>query len=168
VDGLGHDVPHDGATSGEIWLAGDTMSPGYYQMPEETEACRDGEWFKTGDVAVVDAEGFVTIVDRLKDMIITGGINVFSIEVERCLEQHPAVDLVAVIGIPSEQWGEAIHAVVQLKPDTTATEQELLDFAAERLSGFKKPRSIEIVGTLPISATGKILKKVLRAERAEA
>jgi acyl-CoA synthetase (AMP-forming)/AMP-acid ligase II len=168
VDGLGHDVPHDGATSGEIWLAGDTMSPGYYQMPEETEACREGEWFKTGDVAVVDAEGFVTIVDRLKDMIITGGINLFSIEVERCLQTHPGVEQVAVIGVPSEQWGEAIHAIVQLKQDASVSEQELLDFAAERLSSFKKPRSIEFLPALPISATGKILKKVLRAERAEA
>jgi acyl-CoA synthetase (AMP-forming)/AMP-acid ligase II len=168
VDPTGQDVPHDGTTSGEIWMSGDTMSPGYYRMPEETEACREGEWFKTGDVAVVDSEGFITIVDRLKDMIITGGINVFSIEVERCLQQHPGVEQVAVIGVPSEQWGEAIHAIVQLKQDSSVSEQELLDFAAARLSGFKKPRSIEFLPALPISATGKILKKVLRAERTRA
>jgi acyl-CoA synthetase (AMP-forming)/AMP-acid ligase II len=162
VDGQGEDVPHDGTTSGEIWMAGDTMSPGYYEMPDETELSRAGEWFRTGDVAVVDSEGFITIVDRLKDMIITGGINVFSIEVERCLQQHPAVEQVAVIGLPSEQWGETIHAIVQLTAEGAATEQDLLAFASERLSGYKKPRSVEFVRDMPISATGKILKKDLR------
>jgi long-chain acyl-CoA synthetase len=112
---------------------------------------------------VVDSEGFITIVDRLKDMIITGGINVFSIEVERCLQQHPAVDQVAVIGVHSEQWGEAIHAVVQLKEEGAVTEQELLDFASERLTSYKKPRSVEFIREMPISATGKVLKKVLRS-----
>jgi acyl-CoA synthetase (AMP-forming)/AMP-acid ligase II len=162
VDGAGEDVPHDGSASGEIWLAGEHMSPGYYRMPEETEASRSGEWFRTGDVAVVDAEGFVTIVDRLKDLIITGGINVFSIEVERCLQQHPDVEQVAVIGLPHEQWGEAIHAVVRRRDGGTVTAEELVTFAGERLSGFKKPRSVEFVDTMPISATGKILKRELR------
>ena len=111
---------------------------------------------------MVDAEGFVTIVDRIKDMIITGGINVFSIEVERCLQQHPEVAQVAVIGVPHEQWGEAIHAVVRRTDGGTVTAEELVAFAGERLSGFKKPRSVEFVETMPISATGKILKRELR------
>jgi acyl-CoA synthetase (AMP-forming)/AMP-acid ligase II len=162
VDPAGEDVPHDGATSGEIWLAGEHMSPGYYRMPEETEASRSGEWFRTGDVAVVDAEGFVTIVDRMKDMIITGGINVFSIEVERCLQQHADVEQVAVIGVPHQRWGEAIHAVVRRTEGGTVTAEELIAFAGERLSGYKKPRSVEFVDAMPISATGKVLKRELR------
>jgi acyl-CoA synthetase (AMP-forming)/AMP-acid ligase II len=164
VDSDGKDVPHDGSTAGEIWLSGPTMSPGYFNMPDETAQSREGAWFKTGDVAVIDAEGFITIVDRLKDMIITGGINVFSVEVERVLEQHPDVAQVAVIGLPHQQWGEAIHAVVCLREGGTATEQELLDFAATRLTSFKKPRSIALVDALPISATGKVLKKDLRRQ----
>ncbi|KUP96655.1 class I adenylate-forming enzyme family protein [Thermobifida cellulosilytica] len=158
----GVDVPHDGTTSGEIWLSGPTMSPGYFNMEEETARSRQGEWFRTGDVAVVDSEGFVTIVDRLKDMIITGGINVFSIEVERAVQAHPDVEQVAVIGVPHERWGEAIHAVVRRRAGSTLTEEELISFAAQRLSSYKKPRSVEFVDALPISATGKILKKELR------
>jgi acyl-CoA synthetase (AMP-forming)/AMP-acid ligase II len=158
----GEDVPHDGTASGEIWLSGDHMSREYFRMPDETAASHAGEWFRTGDVAVVDAEGFVTIVDRMKDMIITGGINVFSIEVERCLQQHPEVDQVAVIGVPHERWGEAIHAVVRRTAGSTLTAEELVAFAGERLAGFKKPRSVEFVEAMPISATGKILKRELR------
>ena len=165
VDADGNDVPHDGETSGEILLSGPSMSPGYFRMPEETEKSREGDWFHTGDVAVVDAEGFITIVDRLKDMIITGGINVFSIEVERAIEQHPDVDMVAVIGLPHPQWGEAIHAVVVRRQGSTVTEEELAAFAAERLTSYKKPRSVELVDALPVSATGKVLKKELRAQR---
>jgi long-chain acyl-CoA synthetase len=146
-------------------MAGDHMSPEYFRMPDETAHSREGEWFRTGDVAVVDPEGFITIVDRLKDMIITGGINVFSIEVERCLESHPEVEQVAVIGVPHPQWGEAIHAVVLRAKDSTLTEDELVQFAGERLSAFKKPRSVEFVDAMPISGTGKILKKVLRESR---
>ncbi|MGI5159132.1 class I adenylate-forming enzyme family protein [Microbispora sp. CA-102843] len=161
----GDDVPHDGKTAGEIWMSGPTISPGYFRMPEETDRSRESSWFKTGDLAVIDSEGFITIVDRLKDMIITGGINVFSVEVERVLEQHHDVQQVAVIGVPHPQWGEAIHAVVCRRAGSTISEQELIAFAAERLSSYKKPRSVEFVSALPISATGKILKKELRKQR---
>lgn len=159
----GEDVPRDNASAGEVWLRGDTVSPEYFRMPEETELSRDGEWFKSGDVAVVDEEGFMTIVDRKKDVIITGGINVFSREVEEVLYDHPAVAQAAVIGIPHETWGEAIHAVVVLAADGQATEEEVQAFAAERLADYKKPRSVEFRSELPISGTGKILKKELRA-----
>ena len=159
----GTDVPRDNTTAGEIWMKGDTISPGYFRQPDETAASRAGEWLKTGDVAVVDEDGFVTIVDRLKDIIITGGINVFSRDIEDALYGHPAVAQAAAVGIPHEKWGEAIHVVVVLKPGESATEEELLEFAASRLAAFKKPRSCEIVDELPIGATGKILKKDLRA-----
>jgi acyl-CoA synthetase (AMP-forming)/AMP-acid ligase II len=166
VDLAGDDVPHDGRSSGEIWMSGDSISPGYFRMDDETAASREGGWFKTGDVAVIDSEGFITIVDRLKDMIITGGINVFSIEVERTLQGHPEVEQAAVIGVPHETWGEAIHAVVRRTAGSAVTEEELMAFAAERLSGYKKPRSVEFVDQLPISATGKVLKKDLRGRHA--
>ena len=159
----GEDVPRDNTTGGEVWLRGDTVSPEYFRMPDETAIARDGDWFKSGDVAVVDEEGFMTIVDRMKDVIITGGINVFSRDVEEALHDHPAVAQAAVIGIPSEKWGEAIHAVVVLAPDAEASEEELQAFAAERLADYKKPRSVEIRPELPIGGTGKILKKELRA-----
>ncbi len=164
----GADVPHDGVTPGEIWMRGDTVSPGYFHMPEETEISRSGAWFRSGDIAVVDDEGFVTIVDRAKDMIITGGINVFSSEVEAALAEHPDVASVAVIGIPHERWGEAIHAVVVPVAGRPVDEDELLRFAADRLTHYKRPRSVELVDALPLSATGKVLKKELRARYAPA
>ncbi|HLN07271.1 MAG TPA: AMP-binding protein, partial [Acidimicrobiales bacterium] len=163
VNDEGADVPHDNETPGEIWMQGDTVSPGYFNMPEETELSRVGTWFKSGDVAVVDDEGFVTVVDRKKDMIITGGINVFSQEVEGVLLRHPGVHSVAVIGIPHERWGEAIHAVVVAVPGQAPSEQDLLAFAEEHLTHYKRPRSVEFVEALPISATGKVLKKELRS-----
>jgi len=159
----GHDVPPDARTAGELWLTGDTISPGYFRMPEETAASRHGRWFKTGDLATVDADGYVTIVDRKKDMIITGGINVFSRDVEEVLHDHPAVAQCAVIGIPHPRWGEAIHAVVVLRPGAAADPAELMAFCDGRIAGYKKPRSVELVDALPVSATGKVLKRDLRA-----
>lgn len=162
VDEHGHDVPTDGESAGEIWLSGDPVSPGYFRMPEETERSWEGSWFKSGDVAVVDGEHFLTIVDRLKDMIITGGINVFSVEVERAIMRHPAVAHAAVIGLPHETWGEAVHAVVVRKAGESVDEQTLIDFVATQLAAYKKPQSVEFVDELPISGTGKVLKRVLR------
>jgi long-chain acyl-CoA synthetase len=162
VDDGGADVPHDNETAGEIWMRGENISAGYFRMPEETAATHAGAWLKTGDIAVVDDEGFVTIVDRSKDIIITGGINVYSREVEEALHAHPAVRAAAVIGVPHDRWGEAIHAVVVLAPGADASEDELLQFAAGRLARYKKPRSLEFVDALPVSATGKVLKRRLR------
>jgi acyl-CoA synthetase (AMP-forming)/AMP-acid ligase II len=158
----GADVPHDDETAGEIWMRGANVSAEYFRMPEETAAAHEGDWLKTGDVAVIDGEGFVTIVDRSKDIIITGGINVYSRQIEEALHAHPAVAAVAVIGIPDERWGEAIHGVVVLAADAEASEDELLAFAAGRLASFKKPRSLELVDALPLNANGKVLKRELR------
>jgi acyl-CoA synthetase (AMP-forming)/AMP-acid ligase II len=158
----GADVPRDNGTAGEIWMRGPNVCSGYFRMPEETAAVREGEWLKTGDVAVIDDEGFVTIVDRSKDIIITGGINVYSREIEEVLHAHPAVAAAAVVGRPDERWGEAIHGVVVLAPDADASEEELLAFAAGRLASFKKPLSVEFVDALPVNANGKVLKRELR------
>jgi len=158
----GQDVPADDATAGELWVKGDTVSPGYFRMDDETANSRRDGWFLTGDVATMDEDGFVTIVDRKKDMIITGGINVFCTDVEGALYAHPAVAQCAVIGIPHPQWGEAIHACVVLRPGQTVTSEELMRFAGERLAAYKKPRSLDLVDTLPLSGTGKILKRELR------
>ncbi|WP_433500128.1 class I adenylate-forming enzyme family protein [Sphaerimonospora sp. CA-214678] len=162
----GQDVPRDGTTPGEIWLSGDAVSPGYFNMPEATEDSRQDGWFKSGDVGVIDAEGFVTIVDRLKDIIITGGINVSSVEVENAITRHPSVMQAAVIGVPHETWGEAIHAVVVRKPDgPPVVAEDLIEFVGDQVASYKKPRTIEFVDELPLSGTGKVLKRVLRETR---
>jgi long-chain acyl-CoA synthetase len=163
VDERGDEVPRDNTTVGEIQMAGESVSGEYFRMPEETAAVHDGRWLRTGDLAVVDEDGFVTIVDRSKDIIITGGINVYSRDIEEALHEHPTVASAAAIGVPDERWGEAIHAVVVLRDGTGATPAELLSFAADQLASFKKPRSLEIVDELPLSATGKVLKRELRA-----
>jgi long-chain acyl-CoA synthetase len=159
----GRDVAHDGAAIGEIWLRGPSVSDAYFGMPEETALSRQGDWFRSGDLAVVDAEGFVTLVDRRKDLIITGGINVVSREVEEAVAGHPAVAQVAAIGIPDPVWVEAVHVVVVLREGAAATAEQLLEHAAARLAGYKRPRSVEFVDALPLSATGKVLKTELRA-----
>lgn len=159
----GADIARDNSATGEIWIQGDSVSSGYFRLPEETESSRQDGWFKTGDVATIDSDGFITIVDRLKDIIISGGINVYSREVEEVLESHPAVLQCAVIGIPHEQWGEAIHAVVVRRPEATVTEEELIAHVSSQLASFKKPRSLDFVDALPVGGTGKVLKRELRA-----
>lgn len=163
VDADGVDVPADRETSGEIWLTGDTVSAGYLNIPEEQS--RAGRWFRTGDVAVVDEDHLVTIVDRTKDIIITGGINVYSREVEQVLQLHPDVEQAAVIGLPHPRWGEGIHAIVVPREGTTPDVDELIAHVARHLAGYKKPQSVEFVGSLPVGATGKVLKRRLREER---
>ena len=150
---------------GELWFRTPQLMKGYLGKPEETaKVVTDDGWFRTGDIGRVDEGGYVYVEDRLKDMIISGGENIYSPEVERVLAEHPAVAEVAVIGVPDERWGEVVKAVVGLKPDTTATEDELAAFCQERLAKFKCPRSIDIVDALPRNPTGKILKKDLRAK----
>jgi fatty-acyl-CoA synthase len=165
VDPDGEDVPRDGATIGEIVARGNVVMEGYYRDPEATARAFSGGWFHSGDAAVVHPDGYVEIRDRLKDVIISGGENISSIEVEGVLLRHPSVQEVAVVGLPHEKWGEAPHAFVVLRPGTTLTEEELRAFARTRLAGFKVPKGMTVVPELPKTATGKIQKYVLRGGR---
>ncbi|WP_340540576.1 long-chain-fatty-acid--CoA ligase [Nocardioides sp. GXZ039] len=149
---------------GEIWLRTPQVFHGYLGKPEDTaQVITDDGWFRTGDLGKVDADGYVFVQDRLKDMIISGGENIYSPEVERVLAEHPAVMEVAVIGVPDDTWGEAVKAVVSLNDGAEATEEELIAYCREHLAKFKCPRSVDITGPLPRNPTGKILKRDLRA-----
>ena len=161
----GEDVPGDGATLGEIVARGNVVMAGYYKDPEATAAAiRDG-WFHSGDAAVVHADGFVEIRDRIKDVIISGGENISSVEVEAALISHPAVMEAGVVGLPHEKWGEAPYAFVVFKPGASATPEELREFCRSRLAKFKVPHGFTFVAELPRTATGKIQKYVLRGNR---
>ena len=162
VDDAGAEVPADGKTMGEIVFRGNVILQGYYRDPEATEKVMGDGWFHTGDAAVVHPDGYVEIRDRIKDVIISGGENISSIEVEGTLLRHPAVQEVAIVGLPHEKWGEAPFAFVVLKPGTTANEKELIEFTRERLAHFKAPHGVTFVNELPKTATGKIQKFVLR------
>jgi fatty-acyl-CoA synthase len=166
VDEQGHEVPHDGETLGEITASGNAIMQGYYKDPEATaKVIRDG-WFFTGDAAVVHPDGYIEVRDRLKDVIISGGENISSVEVEGILLRHPAVQEVAVVGVPHEKWGEAPRAFVVLKAGGATTEDELREFARERMAHFKVPQGFVFVPELPKTATGKIQKYVLRGKTA--
>ena len=160
VDAADRELPR--GTVGEVVVRGPNVMLGYWNRPEESAAALRGGWMHTGDGAYMDDEGFVFVVDRLKDMIISGGENVFSAEVENALAQHPAVALCAVIGIPHEKWGEAVHAVVVLRPHASLTEAELIAHCKALIAGYKCPRSVEFVDQLPLSAASKVLKSALR------
>jgi fatty-acyl-CoA synthase len=136
---------------------------GYRNLPDETAAVMDGGWIKSGDMAHRDDEGFFYIVDRKKDMIISGGFNVYAREVEDVVATHPAVANVAVIGIPDDKWGEAVHAVIVLRAGTSVDQMELSAFVKARKGPVHAPKSVEIVDALPVTTVGKIDKKVLRA-----
>jgi acyl-CoA synthetase (AMP-forming)/AMP-acid ligase II len=162
VDENGKDVRADDEQVGEIRVRGETVTPGYWNLPEETDrAFKDG-WLCTGDLAVIDSEGYVNIVDRKKDMIITGGENVYSIEVENVLYMNPKVLEAAVFGVPDEKWGEVVRAAVVLKPGKTATSDEIIDSCRDRIAAFKLPRKVEFLDELPRTGSGKISKKLLR------
>jgi len=168
VDPQGNTVPRDSRTPGEILVKSDANMVGYWRRPDLTaQTLRDG-WMWTGDIAVWDEEGYVFIVDRAKDMIISGGENIYSTQVEAAIHQHPAVLESAVFGVPDDQWGEAVKAVVVLKPGTSATEEEIIATAAKHLASYQKPRSVDFVDSLPKAPTGKILKRALRAPYWEA
>jgi acyl-CoA synthetase (AMP-forming)/AMP-acid ligase II len=148
---------------GEIVVRSPGAMLGYWQLPEQTAATLIDGWIYTGDGAYMDEDGFVFIVDRLKDMIVTGGENVFSAEVESVVSTHPAVSAVAVIGIPSEKWGEAVHAIVVLKDGESVTEQEIIDHVKPQIANYKCPRSVSFRSEpLPLSGAGKVLKRELR------
>jgi len=162
VDARGRDVPTDGKTIGEIVARSNVVMEGYYKDPEATaQAIRDG-WFHTGDMATIDEEGYVLIVDRVKDIIISGGENISSVEIENTLYGHPAVYECAVLAVPDDQWGEVPKAFVVLKPGMAATEAEVIHFCRERLAHFQAPKSVEFMDSLPKGGTGKILKTELR------
>jgi len=166
VDGDGREVPKDGETLGEIVVRGNVVMEGYYRDPEATSHAFRGGWFHTGDSAVVHPDGYAEIRDRIKDVIISGGENVSSIEVEGALLRHPAIQEAAVVGLPHPKWGEAPHAFVVRCAGADVTEEELQKFARERLAGFKTPKGVTFLDELPKTATGKVQKYVLRGGRA--
>jgi acyl-CoA synthetase (AMP-forming)/AMP-acid ligase II len=147
---------------GEIVAQGETVMKGYYKNPDANAQARFGEWHKTGDVGVFSEDGYLTLVDRKKDMIITGGFNVYSTEVEAALMAHPAVKDCAVIGVPDEKWGEAVKGIVELRPGSEVDEETLRAFVKDKLGSVKTPKTVDIVAQLPRSPVGKVLKKDLR------
>ncbi|ULN40712.1 long-chain fatty acid--CoA ligase [Mycolicibacterium crocinum] len=149
---------------GEITVRGAHVMAGYWNKPDETAAALRGGWMHTGDAGYMDARGYVFVVDRIKDMIVSGGENVYSVEVENALARHPAVATCAVIGVPDERWGERVHAVVVLTSGEQASGDELREFCKTLIGGYKIPRSFEVVDALPVSAAGKVLKRELRAK----
>jgi fatty-acyl-CoA synthase len=147
---------------GEIVCRSALVMKGYWNLPEETAKAFSGDWFHTGDAGYLDEAGFLYIYDRVKDMIISGGENVYPAEVESALYGHPAIADVAVIGVPDERWGEAVKAIIVLKPDQQASEADIIAHARERIAGYKSPKSIDFVDSLPRTPSGKILKRELR------
>ncbi|HEX2516977.1 MAG TPA: long-chain-fatty-acid--CoA ligase [Chloroflexota bacterium] len=158
-----HDRPLPPGAAGEIVARGPQLMRGYWNRPQATAEALRGGWLHTGDVGVLDGEGFLTIRDRLKDVIVTGGSKVYPRMVEQVLREHPAVADVAVIGVPDARWGESVKAVVVLRPGATAGGPDLLDACRGKLGGFQRPRSVDFVTSLPRTATGKVRKAVLRA-----
>jgi len=147
---------------GEIVVRGTLVSLGYYGDPEASEANRAHGWHHTGDIGYKDEDGFIYIVDRKKDMIISGGLNVFPIEIERLIWSHPAVQDCAVIGVPDRKWGEAVKAVIELKSGQSVTEAEIIALCKNGLSTYKAPKTVEIWDELPRSGIGKVLKRKIR------
>jgi acyl-CoA synthetase (AMP-forming)/AMP-acid ligase II len=162
VDAEGRDVPHDGKSIGEIVARSDGIMEGYWKQPEATAEVMRGGWFHTGDMATMDEDGYLLIVDRKKDIIVSGGENISSLEVEKAVLAHPGVYEVAVIPVPDPRWGEAPKALVVAKPGAQLTEKELLEFCRSRLAHYKCPHSVEFLDALPRTGTGKVLKKELR------
>ena len=158
------EVPQDGRTVGEIVARGNNVMEGYYKQPEETEKALRGGWFHTGDLAVVHPDGYIEVVDRAKDVIVSGGENISSVEVEAMLYEHPAVLEAAVVGIPDNTWGEVPKALVVLKPGQQASAQELMTFCRDHMAHFKAPKSVEFFTELPKTATGKVQKFALREQ----
>ena len=149
--------------TGEVCARAGNFMREYWNKPEATEEVFRGGWYHTGDAGYLDDEGYLFLVDRVKDMIVTGGENVYSAEVENAISKHPAVAQVAVIGIPHETWGEQVHAIVVLRADAEATEDEIKAYARERIAGYKMPKSVEFrAEPLPLSGALKVLKRDLR------
>ncbi|MEU6133255.1 AMP-binding protein [Saccharopolyspora sp. NPDC047091] len=163
LDDSGAEVPRDGRTPGQIVVRSEANMARYWNRPELTARTLRAGWLWTGDVATWDEDRYVYVVDRAKDMIISGGENIYSVPVEEAVAAHPAVLECAVIGVPDPEWGENVKAVVVLKPGTTATEAEIISTARERLPSYQKPKSVDFVASLPKAPTGKVVKRELRA-----
>lgn len=166
MDEHGNEVAHDGETLGEIVVRGNVVMKGYYNDPEATSAAINNGWFHSGDAAIVHPDGYVEIRDRFKDVIISGGENISSVEIEACLLRHPAVQEVAVVGMPHQRWGESPHAFVILRQGAKATEDDLKLHVRNAIAHFKTPQWISFVDELPKTATGKVQKFVLRSGKA--
>ncbi|HZV77982.1 MAG TPA: fatty acid--CoA ligase [Candidatus Binatus sp.] len=162
LDETGKALPHDGLSVGEICARGNSVFAGYWKQPDETARYIVDGWFHTGDMGTIDDQGYVSIVDRKKDIIITGGENVASIEIEKAIYEHPSVLECAVIGVADDKWGEAPAALIVLKPGTTLDVAELLEHTRSKLAHFKVPKHVKFVDALPKGGTGKILKRELR------
>ena len=161
VDGDMHDVPRDGETLGEVIMIGNNVAKGYFEQPDATAEAFRGGWFHSGDIGVWHADGYIELRDRKKDIIISGGENISTIEVEQCVARHPSVMECAVVAIPDDKWGERPKAFVTLKPGQKATEPEIIEFCKRHIAHFKAPAAVEF-GELPKTSTGKIQKFVLR------
>jgi acyl-CoA synthetase (AMP-forming)/AMP-acid ligase II len=160
VDAADAEVP--AGTVGEIIVRGGHVMQGYWNAPAETAAALRGGWMHTGDGGYLDEQGYLYVVDRLKDMIVSGGENVYSAEVENAVARHPAVAQCAVIGVPDPEWGERVHAVVVLRSGATLTAGDLREHVKTLIAGYKAPRRMEIADALPLSGAGKVLKRELR------
>jgi fatty-acyl-CoA synthase len=161
VDETMQDVPRDGQTLGEVVMIGNNVMKGYFAQPDATAESFRGGWFHSGDIAVWHPDGYIELRDRKKDIIISGGENISTIEVEQCVAKHPAVLECAVVAVPDEKWGERPKAFVTLKPGAKATESDVIEFCKQNIAHFKAPASVEF-GDLPKTSTGKIQKFVLR------
>ncbi|MEO1081691.1 MAG: long-chain-fatty-acid--CoA ligase [Pseudomonadota bacterium] len=162
VDDKGADIPRDGKTPGEILVRSEANMVGYWRRPDLTEQTFRNGWLCTGDIATWDEDGYLFIVDRAKDMIISGGENIYSTQVEAAIHQHPAVLESAVFGVPDDEWGEAVKAAVVLKPGMEASAEDIIATASEHLASYQKPKTVDFVDSLPKAPTGKILKRELR------
>jgi acyl-CoA synthetase (AMP-forming)/AMP-acid ligase II len=162
INEKGEKIKTNNREVGEIIVRGDSITKGYWKLPQETKKVFKNGWLYTGDMAAIDREGYLTIVDRKDDMIITGGENVYSIEVENVLYTHPAVLEAAVIGVPDEEWGEIVKAIIVLRDGEKASEKGILTFCKERIAVYKVPKSVEFQACLPKLGSGKICKKMLK------
>jgi fatty-acyl-CoA synthase len=164
VDGFGNDLPWDGEAIGELWVRGDMVMKGYYASPEATEKALEGGWYHTGDLVSLGPDGSLFIKDRMKEIIISGGENISSLEVEQVLYSNPDIAECAVVGKPDEKWGEVPIAFAVLKPGSRLTPKDIIDFARSRMAHFKTPKEVRLIDQFPRGGTGKILKQVLRQQ----
>ena len=160
VDATDQELPR--GQTGQVLVRGPGVMQGYWKLPEDTAEAKRGGWMHTGDAGYMDAQGYVFLQDRVKDMIITGGENVYTIEVENAIALHPAVAQSAVVAIPDERWGEAVHAFVVCKPGQSATAEEIIAHCKQHIAGYKCPRSVDFIEAMPLSGAGKVLKRELR------